>query len=77
MVNEGIMLKPKKYVAKNDYDDIDNKYELIAFIVKKHWWKAVLILLSIGIMVTGFSFKCGENEVKKDPIYQRVDSKTK
>jgi len=65
-----------KRIKKINANDVDNKFEFGAFAIQ-NWWKIVLIILAAGIMVTGFSFKCGKNEVKKDPIYQRVDSKTK
>lgn len=68
----------KKVVKKKDPNEIDNKYEAGVSVFKaalKNWWRIVLILLAIGLMTTGFSFKCGDNEVIKDPIYQRLDSK--
>ena len=60
---------------KKDNDDLpDNKWELGAFVIK-HWLKAVAVIIALGIAVTGFSLKCGDNEITKDPIYQRLDSK--
>ena len=37
-------------------EEIDNKYELIAFLFSKHWWKLALILIIIGFFVVGI--KC-------------------
>lgn len=68
------MIKKKK--TKVDDGLPDNKWEFGAFIVK-HWLKAAVLIALTGFMITGFSFKCGKNEVTKDPIYQRVDSKEK
>jgi len=62
---------------KKDNNDLpDNKWEFRAFVIK-HWLKAVAVIIAIGLAVSGFSFKCGKNEVVKDPVYQRVDSKNK
>lgn len=63
-------------VKKIKSDNVDNKFEFGAFAIQ-NWWKVAILIVLIGIMVTGFSFKCGNNEVTKDPIYQRVDSKSK
>ena len=45
----------------NNPKEIDNKNELIAFslktgldFLKKHWWKLILIILSIGIALIPF-----------------------
>lgn len=67
------MIKKKK---KKDDELPDNKWEMGGFLIK-HWLKVAVLIILTGIMITGFSFKCGNNEVKKDPIYQRVDSKIK
>ena len=55
---------------KADYENIDNKFELAAYVIKKHWWKLVIIFLAVGIAVSGFSFNCGKNKIVKDPVYQ-------
>jgi len=67
------MIKKKKK-TKADDGLPDNKWEFGAFLIK-HWLKVAVLIFFAGIMITGFSFKCGNNEVTKDPIYQRVDSK--
>lgn len=62
---------------KKDSNDLpDNKFEFRAFAIQ-NWWKIVIIIAIAGLAVTGFSLKCGNNEIVKDPIYQRVDSKNK
>lgn len=62
---------------KKDSNDLpDNKFEFGAFAIQ-NWWKIVIIIAIAGLAVTGFSLKCGNNEIVKDPIYQRVDSKSK
>lgn len=74
MVIKGIeMAKKAKKIAAND---VDNKFEFGAFAIQ-NWWKVAVVIAVAGLVVTGFSFKCGNNEVTKDPIYQRVDSKSK
>lgn len=54
----------------------DNKWEFGAFLVK-HWLKAAVLIVLTGIAISGFSFKCGKNEIEKSPIYkyQKVDVK--
>jgi len=60
---------------KKDNDNLpDNKFEFGAFVIK-HFLKVIAVIIALGIAVTGFSLKCGDNEITKDPIYQRVDSK--
>jgi hypothetical protein len=62
---------------KKDNDDLpDNKIELGAFAIQ-NWWKIAIIIAIAGLAITGFSLKCGNNEIVKDPVYQRVDSKSK
>jgi len=53
---------------KNDYEEIDNLYELIAYIIKKHWGKLLLIILIAGLVITGFKVQCGKNSFEKTPI---------
>jgi len=62
---------------KKDNDNLpDNKFELGAFAIQ-NWWKIAIIIAIAGLAITGFSLKCGNNEIVKDPVYQRVDSKSK
>jgi hypothetical protein len=35
---------------------------------KKHWWKWCLLVLSVGIAFSGWSYKSGDKEIKKDGI---------
>lgn len=58
-----------------EWNDIDNKYELAGYLIKKHWWKVVIILLASGIMITGFTCNWKDISIIKDPIYQRSDKK--
>ncbi len=58
-----------------EWNDIDNKYELAGYLIKKHWWKVVIILLASGIMITGFTCNWKDISITKDPIYQRSDKK--
>ena len=68
------MIKNKK---KKDNDDLpDNKWEFGAFLIK-HWWKFAILIIAAGIMISGFKCEWKGNVVEKDPIYQRVDSKSK
>ena len=60
---------------KKDNDNLpDNRFEFGAFAIK-HFLKVIAVIIALGIAITGFSLKCGDNEITKDPIYQRVDSK--
>jgi hypothetical protein len=60
---------------RKDSDNLpDDKYELAAYIIRRHWWKAILIIFSIGIMVTGFKCKWGDKEIEKDAIYKRTQA---
>lgn len=52
---------------KNEINDIDTAFELGAFAIQ-NWWKLVTIIAVAGLAVTGFSLKCGNNEIKKDQI---------
>ena len=56
-------------------DDIDNKYELAAFVIK-HWWKAAILILLTGIVVTGFKCNFFGQSIEKTPIYryQKVET---
>lgn len=36
--------------------------------IKKHWWKWCLIFLSVGLAVSGFSYKDKKREIKKEGI---------
>lgn len=56
---------------KSNPADIDNKYELGAYLldfISKHWWKAVILIVAAGLMITGFNVKCGKYELHKDQI---------
>lgn len=68
------MVKKKKK-EEPTWNDIDNKYELIAYSIKKHWWKVILTLVTTGVMVTGFTCNWKDISITKDPIYQRSDKK--
>ena len=37
----------------------------------KHWWKIILIVIAIGIAVSGFEFQGKNTTFHKDPIYQK------
>jgi hypothetical protein len=56
-----------------EWNEIDNKYELIAYLIKRHWWKVVIIIITAGVMVTGFTCGWQDISIKKDPIYERRD----
>jgi hypothetical protein len=62
-------------IKKPEWDNIDNKYELIAYLIKRHWWKVSFILITSGIMITGFTCAWKDISIHKDPIYQRSDKK--
>ena len=64
----------RKKKEKNP-EEIDNKFEFGAFVIK-HWLKAIAIILAGGLAFSGFSVKCGKNEMTKDPAYQ-IKSKDK
>ena len=55
---------------KYEWDSIDNKYELIAYLIKRHWWKVAIIILITGIVVTGFTCGFKDIQIQKDPIYK-------
>ena len=55
---------------KKDDDNLpDNKWETIGTVLN-NWWKAILVVLAIGIAVSGFTIKCGDKEVSKDALYK-------
>lgn len=56
-----------------EWNEIDNKYELVAYLIKRHWWKIVIIIITAGVMVTGFTCGWKDISIKKDPIYERRD----
>jgi hypothetical protein len=55
-------------------DDIDNKYEFGAFIIK-HWWKVLILIVASGVVITGFKCSWKNIAVEKTPVYryQKVD----
>jgi hypothetical protein len=54
-------------------DDLpDNKYELVGFLIKKHWWKVVIIIFASGIMATGFKCTWKGNTIEKDALYKKT-----
>lgn len=58
-----------------DKDNLpDNKWEFGAFLVK-NWWKAFLLILVSGLVVTGFKCNFRGNSIEKAPIYQKSVSK--
>lgn len=69
------MVQKKKKKEEPTWNDIDNKYELIAYLIKKHWWKVILILVTTGVMVTGFTCGWKDITIQKDPIYQKKEGK--
>jgi hypothetical protein len=67
-------------MVKNNPKKVDNKFEIAAYFIdaiKLHWWKFILLIFAIGITVTGFKCKWGNNEVQKDPIYKKVENTSK
>jgi hypothetical protein len=61
-----VAAKTKKIKA----DEVDNKFELGAFAIQ-NWWKIAVVIAVSGLAITGFSLKCGENEVVKHQINLR------
>ena len=55
---------------KADYENIDNKWELVAYVIKKHWWKVLIILMCGGLVATGFTVTCGNKTFQKDALYK-------
>lgn len=47
-----------------------NKYELIAYLIRAHWWKVLLLILVSGIVATGFTCGYKDIQVHKDPLYR-------
>lgn len=67
------MVQKKKKKDEPTWNDIDNKYELIAFLIKKLWWKLAIILIVAGVMITGFTCDWKDIKIQKDPIYQKKE----
>lgn len=47
--------------------DIDKILKLVI----KHWWKIILLVIAIGIAVSGFDYQGKSRSFHKDPIYQK------
>ena len=59
---------------KNNPNEIDNKYEVMAIFIsflEKHWWKLAILIVLVGLTITGFTLKCGDNEVVKEQLRLR------
>ena len=48
----------------------NNKYELIAYLIRMHWWKVLLLILVSGLVATGFHCDYKDLKIHKDPIYR-------
>jgi hypothetical protein len=56
------------------------KIKDVAGTVFRNWWKAILIVLTAGLVLTGFSFsfgalKCQKDGIKVPGILQNSESK--
>ena len=58
----------KKKKKKEENPEIDNKWEMIYFSIKYHWWKIAIIILIGGIVKGGCAFKNKFFDYTKDPI---------
>lgn len=55
-------------MARKKSEDIDNSFELGAYAIR-NWWKVILILVVLGVVLTGFKVQCGKNSIEKDPVH--------
>lgn len=44
------------------------KWQVLSDFMKKHWWKAALVIMAAGISMTGFNCEWGKAKFKKDPV---------
>ena len=58
------MTKKKKIIEP---DDIDNKWELGAYMIK-NWWKVLILIFAVGIFVTGFTCDFKNKTFTKNPV---------
>ena len=65
-----VQRKSKEKKEKPSWNDVDNPWELIAYIIdsmKNHWWKFLSILVAL-ILLTGFSCDWKNKIFTKDPV---------
>ena len=67
-----VAAKTKKIKA----DEVDNKFELGAFAIQ-NWLKIAVVIAVAGLAITGFSLKCGNNEIVKEQIKLRPSVEAK
>jgi len=64
-------IEEKEEPIENNNGKWQSIYKITALALK-NWWKIVLILLVIGVVVSGFTLKFGDDEIVKQPIYQKT-----
>jgi hypothetical protein len=64
----------KKKIKKAEWDNINNKWELIGFLISKYWWAVVLVLMSVGFLIGGCNIKTTFIEYQKDPIHLKGEA---
>jgi len=53
-----------------------SKFKLkIAELIVNNWWKIIFIILSVGLVIAGFSFSVGPMSCEKDEIKIREEKK--
>ncbi len=65
-------MEEKQNIPAPDLDkpeNIDNAFELGAYLVK-NWWKAALLAAVVALAMTGYSISCGEFSFQHEPVKQ-------
>ncbi len=64
-------------MRKVNLKDVDGPWDFAVLLLewlRKYWYIPVIVIISAGLVISGFTIQCGDKQIHKEPILIRKAS---